>query len=141
MEIIATTKYVRVSPRKLQLVADSVRKLTPAQAMVALLHMRKSSALPLRKTIHSAISNAKNRNIGNESDLIFSRIEVLPASAMKRFRAVSRGMAHEYKKRMSHIRVILNQTMPTTQMVKKTEVKTVEKSPKVAAKGKHGTKS
>lgn len=124
MEATAITKYVRVSPRKLQLLVKSIRELTPADAVGQLKYLRKSGAVPLKKVIESALANAKQGNIGSESDLQFKQIAVLPAASMKRFRAVSRGMAHEYKKRMSHIRIVLT----TTDNKVKTEQKTERKS-------------
>ena len=108
MEYQATTKYVRVSTRKVRLVADSVRKLTPAAALDALSQMIKSAAVPLSKTIASAIANAKLKGAADES-LRFKTIEIMGGPSMKRWHAVSRGQAHAFKKRMTHIRVILEE--------------------------------
>lgn len=106
MEYEATTKYVRVSTRKVRLVADSVRKLSPVAAIAALSQMTKAAAVPLTKTIASAIDNAKQKGIG-EDTLRFKTIEIMGGPAMKRWHAVSRGQAHAFKKRMTHIRIIL----------------------------------
>jgi large subunit ribosomal protein L22 len=108
MEFEATTKYVRVSTRKVRLVADSIRKLTPTAAIAALSQMTKSAAVPLSKTIVSAIANAKQKNTG-EDTLRFKTIEIMGGPAMKRWHAVSRGQAHAFKKRMTHIRIILTE--------------------------------
>lgn len=107
MDIQAIAKYIRVSPRKLQLLTDSVRALPAKQAVTTLSFINKSGARELRGVILSALANAKNRNVAGENDLVFKTLSVHPGSAMKRFRAVSRGMAHEYKKRMSHVKVVL----------------------------------
>jgi large subunit ribosomal protein L22 len=106
MEYSATTKYVRVSTRKVRLVADSVRKLVPVAALTALSQMTKSAAVPLSKTIASAIANAKAKGAAGEA-LRFKTIEIMGGPAMKRWHAVSRGQAHAFKKRMTHIRIIL----------------------------------
>jgi large subunit ribosomal protein L22 len=106
MESQATAKYVRVSPRKLKLLVSSIRNLTPDRAMASLDFINKSGAKDLKKLVESALSNAKNINM-DLSNIKFKEIQVLPGGAMKRFRAVSRGMAHTYKKRMSHVKVIL----------------------------------
>ncbi|MFZ5845129.1 MAG: large ribosomal subunit protein uL22 [Patescibacteria group bacterium] len=106
MEYQATAKYLRFSPRKALLVADSIRHLTPEAALVALANLPKAAAKPLIKVITSALANAKQKGIGTET-LRFKTIEVMSAPALRRFRAVSRGMAHTYKKRMTHIRVVL----------------------------------
>ncbi len=106
MEYQATTKYVRVSTRKVRLVADSVRKLTPIAALAALSQMTNSASVPLSKTIASAIANAKSKSAG-EDTLRFKTIEIMGGPAMKRWHAVSRGQAHAFKKRMTHIRIIV----------------------------------
>lgn len=118
MEFSAVARYVRISPRKLGLLTQGISQLKPTDALVRLEHINKSGAPVLYQVIASALANAKTQNVSS-AELIFNRIEVLPGSAMKRFRAVSRGMAHTYKKRMSHVRVVL-----TT----KVQVKTLEKN-------------
>ena len=125
MEYQATTKYVRVSTRKVRLVADSVRKLTPGAALDALSQMIKSAAVPLSKTIASAIANAKLKGAADES-LRFKTIEIMGGPSMKRWHAVSRGQAHAFKKRMTHIRIILTETNNTKkEVVKKLEKKNI----------------
>ena len=106
MDVAATSKYIRVSPRKLELLVRGIKSYPPTQALTQLEFIHESGARPLHKVIASALANAKNRNLKTDS-LIFKQIEVTPGGALKRFRAVSRGMAHSYKKRMSHIRVTL----------------------------------
>ena len=106
MEYQATAKYLRVSPRKARLVADSIRNLTPEQALTALSQFSKSAGSPLSAVIRSAIANAKQKQ-AIVDDLKFKQIEVMEGSKMKRFRAVSRGIAHQYKKRTTHVRIVL----------------------------------
>ena len=108
MDYQATTKYIRTSTRKVRLVADSVRRLTPVAALAVLSHTPKVAALPLIKTITSALANAKQKGVSEET-LIFKTIEIMGGPAMKRFHAVSHGQAHAYKKRMTHIRVIVEE--------------------------------
>lgn len=69
-------------------------------------HEPKSAAAPLKILIASAIANAKQKQAAVDS-LRFKLIEVMGGPGLKRFHAVSRGMAHSYKKRMTHIRVVL----------------------------------
>lgn len=106
MNYQATTKYVRVSTRKVRLVADAVRRLSPVAALAALIHTPKAAAIPLTKTIASAIANAKQKGAA-EDTLRFETIEIMGGPAMKRWHAVSKGQAHAFKKRMTHIRVVL----------------------------------
>lgn len=109
MEVSAISRFVRVSPRKMQILVKGIKLLEPQNAVVNLTYINKSGAMPLKKLILSAMANAKNKGITDTSALKFKQIEVLPGSAMKRFRPVSRGMAHQYKKRMSHVRVVLTE--------------------------------
>lgn len=109
MEVSATGKYIRVSPRKLTLLVRGIKHLSPQQALAHLEFIQKSGASALSQVIASAVSNAKQQNV-EPTALVFDQIQVTPGGALKRFRAVSRGMAHEYKKRMSHVKVVLTET-------------------------------
>ncbi len=106
MQFSATSKYIRVSTRKVRLMADSIRSATPKNALEVLSVLPHSASVPLYKTISSAVANAKEKNVDIDS-LRFKNIEIMGAGAMKRWRAVSRGSAHTYKKRMTHIRIIV----------------------------------
>ena len=106
MEYTATIKYVHTSPRKLRLVADAVRPLTVQHALSALSGLTQAAARPMAKAITSATANAKAKNI-DAGSLIFKALEIGGGPVMKRWHAVSRGQAHGFKKRMSHIRVVL----------------------------------
>ena len=106
MEVQAISRYIRISPRKMQLLAREVHSMAPATAASMLTHLNKNGAQALKKLIESALANAKAKELPT-AQLAFKHIEVVSGGAMKRFRAVSRGMAHTYKKRMSHVRVVL----------------------------------
>jgi len=106
MEYQATSKYIRTSTRKIRLIADAIRDMDVDRALAALRLMPKAAAEPVFKTLKSVLANAKK----TESDahtLTIKHIEVMGGPAMKRFLAVSRGMAHSYKKRMTHLRIIV----------------------------------
>jgi large subunit ribosomal protein L22 len=106
MDYQATAKYVHTSTRKVRLVADGIRSLTPQEAIARLRAIPHAAAVPLAKVIESALANASQKQ-ANTSGLSFKTVEVMGGPAMKRFRAVSRGQAHGYKKRMTHIRIVL----------------------------------
>jgi large subunit ribosomal protein L22 len=106
MEYKATSKYIRTSTRKIRLVADAIRKLPPETAVTALTRMPKRAAEPLLKVVTSALSNAKVKN-ADTGKLTFKTIEVMGGPSMKRWMAVSRGQGHAYKKRMTHVRIVL----------------------------------
>jgi len=117
MESQAIAKYVRVSPRKLKLLVKSIKDLRPETAVATLDFINKSGALELKKLVNSALANAKNTNL-DLGKLSFKELQVLPGGAMKRFRAVSRGMAHTYKKRMSHVKVVLTDEVKAEKLKK-----------------------
>ncbi len=107
MEIIATQKYLLMSPKKIRVVADMAKKLTPQVAVETLPFVGKRASEPLIKVIKSAIATAKAKGI-SETDLIFKEIQIGEGPRLKRGRPVSRGQWHPIKKRMSHIRVVLS---------------------------------
>lgn len=108
MEYTATAKYVRMSPRKVRLIARAVAGKSVGVALSALSALPKAAADPVWNVITSAVANAKAKKASVES-LMVSTIDVMGGSAMKRWHAASRGMAHGYKKRMSHIKVVLKE--------------------------------
>jgi len=108
MEYQATTKYIRTSTRKVRLIADAIRGLRADKAIAVLSMTPKAAVDPVLKTLMSAIANAK-KTAADANTLNVSNIEVMGGPAMKRFHAVSRGMAHAYKKRMTHLRIVVSE--------------------------------
>lgn len=106
MEYQAIAKYVRVSTRKVRLVADAIRTSAPEVAMTQLSQLPRAGALPILRILASALANAKAKQ-ADVSSLRLKQIEVMGGPVMKRWRAVSKGQAHTYKKRMTHIRIVL----------------------------------
>lgn len=96
----------RQSPRKVRIVADSVRGKSAREAVDILSFMPKRSALPLKKLIASAIANAKGLSLDTEN-LVIKEIKVDPGATLFRRRPRSRGMANPIRKRTSHVSVTL----------------------------------
>lgn len=109
MEYHATAKYIRMSTRKLRFIADSIRSLPLTRALDQLMIGKKRGASVITDVIRSAIDNAKQKG-STEGELKISKINVMGGPTSKRWHAVSRGMAHPYKKRMTHVRVVLADT-------------------------------
>lgn len=105
---IATQKYVRMTPRKLRLVADAARKMTPAAAIEVLPYSKKIAAGPLMKVVKTAVANAKQAG-ADETRLMFVEIQISEGPVLKRGIPVSRGQWHPILKRMSHIRVVVGE--------------------------------
>ncbi len=107
MEIEARAKSVRVSPRKVRLVAQSIRNMSIKQALDILSLTQKHGASALYDAIYSALSNAINNAKKKESDLAIKSIDILEGPSFKRYHPSTRGRIHPYKKRTSHIKIIL----------------------------------
>lgn len=107
MQITASSSSVRISTRKVRLVADSIRKLSIEQALINLAVLKNRGAGPLEKTLKSAIANAVNNNNLKQESLKIKSIDVLEAPAFKRFHPSTRGRIHPYKRRGSHIKIVL----------------------------------
>lgn len=105
-----------MSPRKIRLVTDLIKKLKPVDAVARLPFVQKRAGEVVAKVIKSAIADAKNQG-ASDTDLIFKEIQVGEGPRLKRGRAASRGRWHPVKKRMAHIRVVL------TTRAKKSEVR------------------
>ena len=104
----ATTKHVRMSPRKLRVVADLVRGMPVVEAWRILNFNDRDAALPLRKTIDSAAANAENGDSGLSADELYvSEIFVDEGPTLKRWLPRARGRATRIRKRTSHINVRL----------------------------------
>lgn len=87
--------------------ADMVRKMNPEQALQVLEFTNKAAAEPLAKSIKTVLANAKQLGVEIQNTS-FSRIEINEGVRMKRLRAGSRGRANPYKKRTSHIKIVLS---------------------------------
>ena len=105
-EYKSVQKYLVMGPRKLRLVVVMAKKLSPVVAVEKLPFVAKRATEPLVKVIKSAIAQAKAQGI-SDTDLIFKEIQINEGPRLKRGRAASRGRYHPFKRRMSHIRVVL----------------------------------
>ena len=105
-QFIATQKYLLQSPRKIRLVAALIKRMKPVEAIEKLPFVQKRSSLEVAKVIKNAIASAKNAGVA-DTDLIFKEIQIGEGPRLKRGRAASRGRWHPFKRRMSHIRVVL----------------------------------
>jgi large subunit ribosomal protein L22 len=108
MAVQAVAKSVRMSPRKVSVVASLVRGRTVIEALTILEHTPRRSAMPVIKVIKSAQANADHNHGLKPDTLRITEISVTPGPRSKRFRPVSRGMAHPYQKRTSHIKVVVD---------------------------------
>lgn len=106
MEAKAKLNNYRQSPRKVRLVADTVRGKKVEDAITLLSFIPKRSALPIKKLLESALANAKNLSLPSEN-LIVKEISVDDGATLYRSQPRSKGMANPIRKRTSHIYVTL----------------------------------
>jgi len=107
MEVTAESKFVRLSPRKVCLVAETIVGLKVEIAQDILKNLHKSSAGILLLVLKQGIGNAVNNFKLDKNSLLVRRIEVGKGPIYKRGRAVSRGQSHEILKRTSHIKIVI----------------------------------
>ena len=125
MEYQAVARNIKISPRKVRLVVDSVKKQNLNKTLSVLSLMPKRAALPVQKAIDSAIANAVNNFKVNREALSIRDIIVDEGARLKRYHFAARGRVRPYKRRTSHIRVILTDNKVKIQNAKvKSEVKT-----------------
>lgn len=124
MAVQAIAKGVRMSPRKVGIVAQLVRGRSVADALVILEHTPRRSAMPVIKAIESAKANATyNHNLKGDTLQIVS-ISVTPGPRLKRFRPAAHGRALPFQRKTSHIHVVVDgEQRPTKKPVaaKKTD--------------------
>jgi len=108
MGVLAVAKGVRMSPRKVGVVADLVRGRTVADALVILEHTPRRSALAVLKTVKSAAANADHNHNYKPDTLKIVEISVTPGPRFKRYRPAAHGRALPFQRRTSHIRVVVD---------------------------------
>ena len=108
MGVLATAKGVRMSPRKVGVVAALVRGRSVEDALTILSHVPRASAVPVRKVIESARANADHNHKIKPETLVITEISVTPGVRLKRYRPAAQGRALPFMRRTSHIRVVVD---------------------------------
>ncbi len=108
-EARAVTKLLRVSPQKLNLLAQLIRGKKVDKALADLTFSRKRIARDVKKTLESAIANAENNHDLDVDALIVSEAYVGKKLVMKRLRARARGRAARIEKPFAQITVVVRQ--------------------------------
>ncbi len=106
-EAQAVTWNIRVSPRKLNLVAGMIRGKRAQDAVAQLTFSKRRIAVTVKKTLESAIANAENNHSLDVDRLVVSKAEVGRAQVMKRFHARGRGRAAGIEKWFSHLKIVV----------------------------------
>ncbi|MDQ2973127.1 MAG: 50S ribosomal protein L22 [bacterium] len=105
--VIATAKNVRMSPRKVGVVAALVRGRTVADALTILDHTPRRSSTVVYKVVASARANAEHNFNLKPDTLKIVEISVTPGTRIKRFRPAAHGRALPFQRKNSNIRVVV----------------------------------
>jgi large subunit ribosomal protein L22 len=105
----AMAKYLRTSPRKLNLVAQMIRGKSAGKALVDLEFCPRRIAQDVKKVLQAAVSNAENNHGLDVDRLYVSEASVGKSVTMKRFRAASKGRASRIEKNFSRLTVVVKE--------------------------------
>ena len=108
-EAKAVSRVIRISPQKLNLVAQMIRGKKVSIALADLEFSRKRIAADVRKCLQSAIANAENNHDLDVDDLIVAEAHVGKSVVIKRFHARARGRASGIIKPFSHLTIIVRE--------------------------------
>ena len=109
VEAMAKVRTLRISPRKLNLVAQSIRGLKVQRALNELEFSAKRISRDVRKALYSAISNAENNHNLDIDSLVVAEAYVGKNITMKRFSPRARGRANRIEKPFSEITIVVRE--------------------------------
>jgi large subunit ribosomal protein L22 len=123
MPAIATQKGVRMSPRRVAVVAALVRGRTVEDALTILDYTPRQAALPVKETIKSAAANAEHNHSYKPGTLEITEISVTSGPRLKRWIPAARGRARRFQRKTSHIKVVVDgQKREIKKTAKKAEI-------------------
>ncbi len=111
METKASIRYLKMSPRKVRVVADLVRGRNVGDAIRTLTFVKRAAAEPVRKVIESAVANARQADSAIDVDALYIKslmVDMGPTGNMRRWRPRAQGRATRVVKGLSHISVVLD---------------------------------
>ncbi len=112
MEVSATAKFVRLSPRKARLLLPTGKGLPAQEAVLQLKYRPQVAAGPLAKVIASAAANAEHNFSLDPATLVIDRLTADAGPTLKRYKPVSRGRAQNIRRKMTHLTVVLRDVAP-----------------------------
>jgi large subunit ribosomal protein L22 len=110
MEIIARTRMIRISPRKVRIIGDVIKTKNVNEAMGVLIYMPQKASDILKKLLDSAIANARQKKYVDVDNLFVKNVIVDGGPVLKRFLPRAMGRATKIRKRMSHITLVLDES-------------------------------
>ncbi len=107
LQVKAISKYIKGAPIKMRRVVNSVRGMPAKKALEVLALLPQAAAVPVYKTVKSALANAEQNFALDAEEMVVAQIMVDEGPRMRRFRAGARGRYKPIIKRYSHITVVL----------------------------------
>lgn len=132
MQVQAKLQNLRLSPRKVRLVADNIRGLKVSNAFNRLAFMEKRAALPMLKLLKSAVANAEHNLKWKTDNLKIAAIKVDGGTTLKRSMPRAMGRASKINKRTSHISIVLDEIIKSKITDTKTKEENKNKKPTAA---------
>ncbi len=110
MEFKSIGRFLRMSPRKVRLVADKIRGRQINEASAILDYSPKRAAGAVKKVLRSAVANAENNFKIEDIDRLFVKtVFVDQGPTLKRMRPMSMGRSGRIRKRTSHLTIVLEE--------------------------------
>jgi large subunit ribosomal protein L22 len=114
-EAAASMRGLRTSPRKLNLVAQTIRGKTASAALAELTFSRRRIARDVRKVLQAAIANAENNHQLDVDRLFVKEATVGRAFVLKRFHTRGRGRSARIEKMFAHLTVVVRESAEETE--------------------------
>ena len=109
MEAKAYLRYLRISPRKVQILCDLIRGKDVNTASAILMNTPKASSEPVLKLLKSAVANAQNNHAMDADKLYVSTATADPGPILKRIQPRAHGRAYRINKRTTHITIAVSE--------------------------------
>lgn len=109
LRVRAVNKYILGSPIKMRRVVNSVRGMRAQDALEVLSLLPQAAAVPVYKTVKSALANAEENYGLDPEDMVIAEIKVDEGPRLRRARYGARGRFKPIRKRMSHVTVVLEE--------------------------------
>ena len=114
---VASLRDCPTSPRKMRIVADTVRGVEVNKALALLRYSKKEASVRLEKLLRSAIANWEAKNPGErleDTKLCVKEIKVDGGRMLKRIQPAPQGRAHRIRKRSNHVTIIVDKMVVET---------------------------
>ncbi|MCS6911885.1 MAG: 50S ribosomal protein L22 [Myxococcales bacterium] len=107
MEARASVRHVRMSPRKMRVVANLVRGKRVDQAMATLQNIPKRASFIIRKLLLSAVANAEHKGASDVDALVIKSCTIDNGPIIKRWMPRAMGRANRIQRRTSHVSIVV----------------------------------